>query len=441
MSRDKSLIADFTRQKLLLSTTIALLTITCLSVFCIKLSSISKDTPDAVYGIDFIAYYTAAQLIKSGEITDIYTELGDDFSVVDSGKFFETARKSGFHLTPTRYVYLPVFTAPFSLLTNFSFLAAARLWLIFNLCAIIAIIFLEWSFTRELPHPALRLMVIISLNLGSFPLFYALKLGQTTIVVYLFFCLIYYFTVKRQDYLSGILLGTITALKFSPLLFLIYFLYRKRYTLVIYSVLTLLFIISISVIAYGLPLHKLYWGYLTEISGMGIAAWSNQSIDAVALRLATKSNIFHFYPVKATTLISLIRYALTCAIMGIVYLFLRSNKDTEGSARYPLEFSSIILCFLIIPTISWLHYFTMSVLSIVLIISFCWNQCPWQLRLVVPLIAISFFMIAFHIDYASLTASFGQGFFTRTVVSLPCLGACTLLLINLLLMKKARNSI
>jgi len=442
MNKNKSLTTVFTQQKNpLLSTIIVLFTIACLFTFCIKLSSIRKDTPDAVYGIDFIAYYTAAQLIESGDITDIYAEIENDFSVVNSGKFFETAREAGFHLTPTRYVYLPIFLAPFTLFTTVNYPTAANLWLMVNLCALIAVIILEWSLTSGLPHPWLRLMSIISLNLCSFPLLYALKLGQTSIMVYLIVCLIYYFTVKKQDHLAGIFLGFITALKYSPFLFILYFLYRRRYSLVISSTLTIVSLLLLSLFIYGLPLHKIYWSYLTEISAMGIAAWSNQSIDAFVLRLATKTNIFHFYPVKATTLISIIGYSLTFSAMGIVYLFLRSNKDTESSSLYPLEFSSIILCCLLIPTISWLHYFTVSVLSIVLIISFCWRYCSGPLKLVVSLIAISYTMIAFHPDYAFLTTSFGQGAFTRAVVSFPFFGTFTLLLINLILMKKARNPI
>jgi hypothetical protein len=159
----------------------------------------------------------------------------------------------------------------------------------------------------------------------------------------------------------------------------------------------------------------------------------------VVLRLATKISIFDFSPVEATRFLSLTRYVLAVVILGVVYFILRKNKGSKNSADYPLEFSCIILCFLIIPAISWLHYFSLSVLSLVLIISFCWNYCPHQLKLVVPLSAISCAMIAFRIDYAFLTTSFGQGFFTRTVVSLPFLGACALLLINLLLMRRERN--
>jgi len=428
------------RKKLFLSGSfISLVTIVCLCSFFIRLGTIKKDTPSAVYGIDFIAYYTAARLIESGESSEIYAEIKDDFSVVNSGKFFETAKRSGFHLTPTRYVYLPIFLAPFSLLTKFSFPTAATLWLILNLICVIAVISLEWSFTKDLPHPLLRLMVITSLNLCSFPLFYALKLGQTSIIIYVVICFIYYFTIKNKDLLAGILLGGIIALKFSPLLFALYFLYKKRYSLVISCTLTVLTILLISIVTYGLPLHNIYWNYLHELSSLGIAAWSNQSIDAFLLRLFTKISIFHFYPIKATIFVSIIRYAIALSVIGIVYLCLKGEKRLNGKRLYPLEFSAIILCFLIIPTISWLHYFALVTLSIVLMVTFYLQIYPHRIWIVIPLILTGYSMIAFHPNYISLVATFGQGYFTKLLVSFPFVGTCLILLIALSLMKINRT--
>lgn len=429
------------RKKLyLVGSLVSLLTVFSLGSFFIKLVNIKKDNSTAVYGVDFIAYYTATQLIESGEISEIYAEIKDDFSVVNSGKFFETAKRSGFQFAPTRYVYLPIFLAPFKLLTKFSFPTAATLWLIFNLICVITVIFLEWYLTKDLPHPILRLMLIISLNLCSFPLFYALKLGQTSIIVYLVVCLIYYSTAKKHDSLAGIFLGIIIALKFSPLLFVLYFLYRKRYTLVISCTLTVVTILLISIISYGLPPHKIYWNYLSDLSSLRIAAWSNQSMDAFLLRLFTKTTILHFYPIKVTTLFSIVSYAISLSVMGIVYLSLKGEKNLNYQRLYPLEFSAIILCLLIMPSISWLHYLTLTTLSIILtVIAYC-RLYPYRSWIIIPLIIISYAMIVFYIDHLSLVADFGQGYFTKLLLSFPFMGACLILLINLSLIKVNRTT-
>lgn len=415
---------------------IALITAVCVSIFCVRLSTIKKDDTATTYGVDFISYYTAARLMEKGELPEIYAEIKDDFSMVASGKFFKEAQEAGFRHAPTRYVYLPLFSVLFKPLARLSFPAAANAWLVLNLLCLAAVIAFEWHFTRDLYHPALRLMVICSLNLCSFPLFYALKLGQTSILVYVIICSIYYLTVKNKDSLAGILLGSITVLKFSPLLFMLYFLYRKRYTLVIACMLTVLALLLTSLLTYGLHLHELYGSYLFKLSGVGIAAWSNQSLEGFILRLFNENSIFSFLPIVISLPLSITKYTILLALIGIIYLCLRRETSFTYQQAYPLEFSTVLLCLLIMPSISWLHYFTLATLSLILFFIFYLENYLHRAGLIVLPALICYGMISLHPHADFVVAALGQGFFAALFVSLPFLGACSLLLINLSLMKK-----
>lgn len=415
---------------------IALITAVCVSIFCVRLTTIHIDDASATYGVDFISYYTAARLMGKGELPEIYTEIKDDFSMVASGKFFREAQEAGFPHPPTRYVYLPLFLVLLKPLAGLSFPAAANVWLVFNLLCLAAVIAFELHFTRGLYHPTLRLMVICSLNLCSFPLFYALKLGQTSILVYAIVCSIYYFTVKKKDLLAGILLGCITVLKFSPLLFMLYFLYRKRYSLVIACMLTVLALLLTSLLAYGLHLHELYGSYLLKLSGIGIAAWSNQSLEGFILRLFNENSIFTFLPIEMSLPLSIAKYTILLVLIGIIYLCLRRETSLTYQQVYPLEFSTVLLCLLIMPSISWLHYFTLATLSLILFFIFYLDNYPHRAGLIVFPMMISYAMISFHPHADFVVATFGQGFFATVLVSMPFLGVCLFLWISLSLMKK-----
>jgi hypothetical protein len=427
----KFALSSFSAQRHFPGIIILLLTCIALYAFWGKLSRITQDTPDAVYAVDFIAYYAAAQLVRSGNAPAIYAEMTDDFSVVDRGMFFETAGKAGFHGTPTRYVYLPVFLLPFSWLTGFSFATASLVWLWVNLAALAAILLLQWHITRDFAHPFLRLAAIMALNLFSFPLLYGLQLGQTSLLMYLAVCLIYCFFASGRDTLAGIALGLITALKFTPLLFVLYFLYRKKYRLALSAMATALSLLVLSIALYGLALHQLYRNYLGTISGMGIAAWSNQSIEALLLRIFHPAGIFNFAPLQITTFGTLLRYAIALAVIGTVHRIFRHTPDQKGVTAYPLEFSALILCFLILPPISWLHYLSLVNLAIILMWIFCFRQSRSRSALVIPLTLTGYGMIAFHPDFSALTALFGQGYVTKLLASLPLMGTCLLLCINL----------
>ncbi len=417
--------------------TLSILTVISLIYFITNFTNIKKDTYTAVFGVDLISYYTAAKLMGTGEISEIYAEVNEDFSAVNSGRFFETAKDSGFKFTPTRFVYMPVFLAPFNLLTGLSFSAAADLWLMLNLMIITAVIVLQWHLTRGMLTPALRAMVVISVNLVSFPLFYALKLGQTTLLIYLAVCLVYYCVQKDKNTAAGILLGLIVSMKYSPLLFVIYFLYRKKYRLVISCLTTTAVLIILSITLYGLPLNKMYWHYLTDLSGIGIAGWSNQSLYALLLRQFTSANALLFNPVTAGLWISLLRYGVALAIVTAMFHLFSRCRDENIKPLYPLEFSAMILCILIISPVTWLHYLSLTGLSFIIIIAFCLKkESLMQTPAVIFTSITGYCLVVFHPDYHRLLAVTGQNCFSKLIISLPFFGTCLLLTTNLWLIKK-----
>jgi len=422
-------------KRILLTVLLTLLFVHCLGTFSVKLMNISSADG---YRIDFIAYYTAAKLIEEGETEEIYVGVEDDFSVVTSGKYFETAKRAGFPYAPTRFLYLPLFATPFRLLTTFDFPTAANIWFAINLMCILAIIYLEWYLTKEFFPPVPGLIVIILLNLYSFPLLYGLTLGQTSILIYLIICFIFYCTVKSYDVSAGVSLGVITALKFSPLLFVLYFLYRKKYKVLIYCMFTLAGISFLSLIMYGLPLHKLYLRYLMRLSNMSIAGWSNQSIEAILLRLFTDNTLVYFYPVKAPPVLIFIRYTVTILLIGAVYLCGRGTNNVNLHQRYPLEFSSVALCMLIMPSISWLHYFNVATLSVILISAYCFTTYSARGLIIIFIVLMSYVLIAYHPDYTALVNCYGQGILIKAAASFPFIGASIMLLIQLALLKDKR---
>ena len=177
---------------------ILLIALAGLLLFCARLSQVTRNTSVCVYGIDFIAFHTAARLTSQGSVRDIYVSTGEDFSGVDAGKFNQTARSSGFEYNPTRYVYLPVFIAPFQLLGHYNFPDAAKYWFIINLFLLLSIMFLQWRLIKGYFPPTWGAMAVLAMNMMSFPIFYSLKLGQTTLVICFAVCLMYYFAFKKK---------------------------------------------------------------------------------------------------------------------------------------------------------------------------------------------------------------------------------------------------
>ncbi len=414
-----------------------------LVLFIFRLNNIKENNYTAVFGIDFIAYHTAAELVKNGNSTEIYAPVNKNFSSVDKGVFFETAKRSGFKFSPTRYVYMPVFLLPFKGLSGLKFQCAADIWLGVNILAIAAIMLIQWYLTRDILKPFPAAAFILSINLLSFPLFYALKLGQTTIIIYLAVSLIYLLTMKQKPVLAGTVLGVITAMKYSPVIFLLYFLYRKQYKLVFSCIVSILSIIMLSVCIYGWELNTTYWSYLSLLSGTGqIAGWSNQSLQAFMLRQFTNTNALHFNPVHTPALFSVFKYLLSFLVLLPVYLALTKNNIESNQRHYPLEFSAILLSMLILSPVTWLHYLCLSSLSfILLIMASCRLNNINQTKKLIITSVLAYSMVILTPDFHRLMAVFGQSFIPKFFISLPLGGIFLLLMVNLRILKINRSGL
>jgi hypothetical protein len=129
-----------------------------------------------------------------------------------------------------------------------------------------------------------------------------------------------------------------------------------------------------------------------------------------------------------------LRYAMILAVIGMLYLFFRRTADAQATAVRPLEFSALLLCLLIVPAISWLHYFSAANFAVVLIAGSCLHSSRFRSAIIIAIAISGYAMIAFHPDYARVTSICGQGYATRLLVSLPLIGACLLLCLTLALL-------
>jgi len=407
-----------------------LIALSGLVLFCGRLSQITRNTSVCVYGIDFIAFHTAAKLTSQGSARDIYASTTEDFSGVEAGEFYQTARSSGFEYNPTRYVYLPVFLAPFQLLSQYDFFDAAKYWLIINLFLLLSIMFLQWRLIKDYFPPTWGAIAVIAMNMMSFPIFYSLKLGQTTLVIYLAVCLIYYFVLKKNDIRAGILLGLIIALKYSPLIFALYFLYKKKYVLLISCIITFVSLVLLSIAIYGLPLHEIYWRFITGLSGGGITGWSNQSILGVLLRQLGNGNALSYVPLNLSRQLFFINCLLAGLVITGVLRCIWKKKGKGTISDFPLGFSATTLCFLIIPPVSWLHYFCLAILPALIILGNCFKiNSGLQKTIIISIGLLSCVLITFYPSVYKLIFIFDKNPVSRLILSSSFIGACMLLAI------------
>ena len=396
------------------------------------LTTIKKSDHIGIYGVDLIAYYTAARMVRTAELSTLYAQTESGL-ILRAGRFYEAAREAAPAVVPTRYVYMPIFITPFLLVSHYSFPGVAMGWLLLNLCVIIAVIAVQYDLTRPRAYRGWWLAVVVAINLFSFPLFYGLKLGQTSIMIYGIICLVYWLVQKKEHVTAGFLLGVVVALKFSPILFCLHFLLRKKNQVVLWCILTAGLLMACSVFFYGVPLHQAYMDVLSGVMGKSTGGWSNQSIDAFLLRLTGSGDVLGYSMVSASGTV----FAGKClGLLGLVILLLLfpGTRQAEDHA-----FSLTVLAYLVLPHISWQHYFCLAVLPALFLLRLFASEKPAMPAAVfVPALTACIMVLLPPYAVAAIIAR-GQGIISTACVSLPFMGACIMIGLFIVLLIKQRK--
>jgi hypothetical protein len=305
---------------------------------------------------DLSPVYVAARLTADGKAASLYDHHPYLFNIVPPGQFKETAARCGFTGTITPYVHLPLFAWLARPLVSIPFSAAAAMVLLCNILAVVASLFLILRFAG-LQSTLRWLCAAIIVCACFYPLRYGLRLGQTTPLVFLGITSLYYLNRSGYPKLSGMLLGLIISLKLTPILFLGYFLIRKRWAVAISTVITVLVIGAASVLLAGWESNRTFLDTIIRLSGLSLASWNNQSIDGFLLRRATGAlHLYDWHLLSLPRSLKAVKYA---ALAWAVLLWLGALLKTrarESERGNLLAFSLTIIMSVLFAPIAWTHY-------------------------------------------------------------------------------------
>jgi Glycosyltransferase family 87 len=228
---------------------------------------------------DFPNYFTAAKIVADGGNTD---RLYDNAWFQDQMRRYQIGNASEGEFKPfpppTALLLLP--------LARLQPLDALRvLTCVSVLCLICSIILLarilSWSLVES----------TVFVLLSGYAVLGALRLGQPYILVSLSCILGYYARLKGKPLLAGICFGLFTPVKYFPIVFLVYFAFRKEWKVVLGGAAAILMVTAVSVGILGWKIHE---DFLSSVLGNHLIAKldlqnpfavSYQSFDSLFRRL------------------------------------------------------------------------------------------------------------------------------------------------------------
>lgn len=313
----------------------------------------------------------------------IYSSLGPDFSqywisakaLVTSRDPYLTPELLGPNATPP---ISEIFFLPFAFLSH---QAGLVLFTYISFASIIGSVYLSLKITAK-KVPWYYFLFFIGLSFASFPIRFTLGMGQVNIIVlFLLLLAVYLETKSRKNSLAaGLSLGAAIALKPIFAFFLLFFLLKKNWKLVLISTLMIVILIAFILIFWS-PQIWINWYQtailpLTSYLAPGIYAYQNQGIFGF---LSRQMSDFYarIYLHKAATIL-LIPFAS--------YLVFKKKEINLG-------LSFFIITLLLFDITSWQHHFVWLMFPFVVLLV---NILKSKNVVLLGFLVLSYFLVSWN---------------------------------------------
>lgn len=169
--------------------------------------------------------------------------------------------------------------------------------------------------------------------------------------------------IKRKFFWVGIILGFTISLKIYTIFFLLYFIYKREFKVVIWSFFSILLFNGITLTVFGWEQGiQFYHAWVNEVApGAFGASHKNQSVFGALLRFFTSLDPSHDMYINFTDFPVKTIQKATYGIVGLAsiypaYLFREKLKD-PSSFKSVLQYSLIFTAIPILSPVAWKAYF------------------------------------------------------------------------------------
>ena len=320
---------------------------------------------DPVFSIDFLPYHMAGRLLAQGNLTPLTDYARTGSFGATSGPFLDYFHRYFFPDSPsaTHWIYLPGYAWIFRPLAGLEFPVASRVWLTVNAILSLGSIALLW---RARPRPGdkdlatWRIAWILFFGLTFQPILDNMWHGNISALIFFVFCLSYWLLRRDHPWLAGLALGFIVLLKFYPALFLLYFAWRRNWSLIAGAVVSCVAMFAVSVATVGwagnLAYFQMVWA---ELRSGGIPAFNNQSISGFLLHAFTQGDVNAWGEIGTPLSLTLLRLALVGALIVLIAWAMRRRPEATSDplAAQDLDLALVIGVMLLASPITWYHYY------------------------------------------------------------------------------------
>ncbi len=272
------------------------------------------------------------------------------------------------------YKYSPSFAFIVCPIGLFSFPAASVIWLA-GMCLCLFLI-MRWS-KRMIVGDKSSPPYLFLLTLLFTSKFWVREiwLGQTDLLMLVFIFLSILYQDKGKQLAAGVLLGLSVIIKPTPLIFVPYLLYKRRFKTIGYLVVACILLVLLPSLVYGISGNfGLLSGWKTIMSASSpplLTVDVNQSLFAFFHRLLTSTpynvNVLNLN----LTVVDILIYAATVGLfVFLLFLNHRSKLVEQDLVKFPecIEYSFLLIFMALFSPLGWFQNYTSSILAYTLLL-------------------------------------------------------------------------
>jgi alpha-1,2-mannosyltransferase len=359
---------------------------------------------------DFPSFYWAADFAFNKHISPYQPE-----RLMQIGKTMGQEVHPYFYPPPSLLFFFPFCLVPYEY-AKIAMLAANHIGILLLIYCIVARVF---PINKDHYYAGLLTTFYVIYILAYYPIVVTLNHGQINIWVMLLLC-VFWIALRenKKPFVAAISLSLAIILKLYPALFLILLLIRRKYSIIGWVAVILIFlsllggtILPSTVLGDWLAKVLLQGGYSRLPYGFYSPAnpW-NQSINGFTSRLFLENNYTEvLLPCRLAGLI--VPYVLASAVLLLSSLIIFYSSQIAGAASIDFEISLFLLAIYLIAPYSWEHHLVFILPAVLMgITEFIHAE---HLRLSHLLIVLCVFLIAWEISFGAL--EWRRGYWTLLI--------------------------
>ncbi|MFH1971111.1 MAG: glycosyltransferase family 87 protein [Patescibacteria group bacterium] len=303
----------------------------------------------------------------------------------------------------------------YSFLTLFPYQISQNIFFVISFFCLIFSIWISLKLTKK--HFSIYSFVIyLLLIILSFPTKFTFGMGQNNFIALALLLLSFWFFSKGKDLLSGLFLGLVVSYKTVFLLFPLFFLLKRKWKVLFYSLITIAFLAFLTGEIFGWHLYKYY--FLNVIPPLlnleGREIYYNQGLLGFISRITSNLQLRKY-----------LTFFISIIFVGINSLMCINKKDKN------LQFSLFITSLVIIDTLSWQHHFVWLIFPFIVISQKLLEQ---KNKMGILLLIFSYFLVSWN--FKTLP---NYPVFNYLISSHVFVGSLLLYILNLLAFKKGKK--